>query len=280
MDMRMPESPLASSGPDGSSERAGELRRRVAKRTNAVPEEREHFETGTVLVRQGELGDRAWLVIGGTLEATLAREGRSERIGLIGPGGIVGEMSLIDAGKRTATVRALSRVTAIPISRAAFDEALETSPLVVRYLLETLIATLRRSYGLPSWERLEGSTEFRSAKHASEVLHRRVVTAGHVFFREGESPSSVCLIQSGRVRIDTAKDGPVAELGPGRIFGELAILSGKPRAATATAIEQTACEFISGRDLQSALDRTPKILRTLAYAYVRRIEKIGEFGGK
>ncbi|HRI36359.1 MAG TPA: hypothetical protein PK765_04805 [bacterium] len=93
-------------------------------------------------------------------------------------------MSLIDNGTRTATVRAIRSVEAIPIHRDTLESAFDHSPKVIRYLLETLIATLRRVYGLPSWERNEGSAGFRSVESASGILQRRVFSEGHVFFRE------------------------------------------------------------------------------------------------
>lgn len=170
--------------PASHASRMSDVRGRVAKRARTVPTEREHFAPGATLVRQGEVGDRAWLVVAGTLQVVVKTGSAERQIGRIGPGGIVGEMSLVDDGTRTATVRAETPVVAVPIGRGTFERAFEQSPPLVRYLLETLIATLRRSYGLKSWERTEGSPMFRSTRHSSVVLQRRTLAAGHVFFRE------------------------------------------------------------------------------------------------
>ncbi len=76
----------------------------------------------------------------------------------------------------------------------------------------------------------------------SEALARfvRDFEAGATLFREGEAGSEMFVVQSGGVRI--AKhvangERVIATLGPGEFLGEMAILNGKPRTATATVTE-------------------------------------------
>lgn len=64
--------------------------------------------------------------------------------------------------------------------------------------------------------------------------------AGEVLFRQGDVSTDLYHIQEGRVGISTPgteKDFPLAELGPGSLVGEMALISGPPRTATATALE-------------------------------------------
>lgn len=69
----------------------------------------------------------------------------------------------------------------------------------------------------------------------------RTCEPGDVLFRENEPGNTMFVLQSGAVRItkDTP-DGPktLAVLGPGEFFGEMAILNGKPRNATAEVTER------------------------------------------
>jgi len=66
------------------------------------------FAAGDVVLREGERGDDAYLVRGGELEIT--RTGR--RLAMIGPGAFVGEVSALTRMPRTATVRAVTDVSA------------------------------------------------------------------------------------------------------------------------------------------------------------------------
>ncbi|MGE5259884.1 MAG: cyclic nucleotide-binding domain-containing protein [Actinomycetota bacterium] len=63
--------------------------------------------------------------------------------------------------------------------------------------------------------------------------------AGDVIFAEGDKGDKMYVIRSGEVEIE--RDGKVVEtLSSGAIFGEMALIDGSPRAATARA--KTACE--------------------------------------
>ncbi len=71
---------------------------------------------GDVLMRQGEDGDRAYLVAAG--ELTVERDG--EEVARVAPGAIVGEIALLHAVPRTATVRALGPARLLAIDRDEF----------------------------------------------------------------------------------------------------------------------------------------------------------------
>jgi CRP/FNR family transcriptional regulator len=64
-----------------------------------------------------------------------------------------------------------------------------------------------------------------------------------VIFHEGDPGDALFIVQSGLVKIslpgETGDEAILATLGPGDFFGELALLDGAPRSATATALEAT-----------------------------------------
>jgi CRP/FNR family transcriptional regulator, cyclic AMP receptor protein len=70
----------------------------------------------------------------------------------------------------------------------------------------------------------------------------RTVRRGQIIFQKGDQGSYMVAVLSGRVRIsDTSPDGREITLNmidPGEVFGELALLDGKPRSADATALEE------------------------------------------
>jgi len=68
------------------------------------------------------------------------------------------------------------------------------------------------------------------------------IAAGNVIFRQGDPGDSMFIVERGRVRIVLACEGQeseVAVLGAGDFFGELSLLSGAARTATAVALEDT-----------------------------------------
>ena len=93
---------------------------------------------GHVLMREGETGAEAFLILSGTAAVSIG--GRP--VATIGAGETVGEMALIDGRPRTATVVALTDLRVLVIGRR-HAAALLDQPGVARGLLEILSARLR-----------------------------------------------------------------------------------------------------------------------------------------
>jgi ATP-binding cassette subfamily B protein len=92
----------------------GERLAQLAKRM-----EREQVAPGATLVRQGEAGERFYVVLSGLLEVT--QQGRGN-IGLLRPGDYFGEVALAMHMPRTASVRVVTPATVASCDRATFDE--------------------------------------------------------------------------------------------------------------------------------------------------------------
>jgi CRP-like cAMP-binding protein len=86
---------------------------------------REHVPAQTVIVREGEPGDRLYIVYSGEVEV-VGRDpwGHEVTIATQGKATYFGEIALLRAGPRTATVRARGPVTLYSLSRADFQELL------------------------------------------------------------------------------------------------------------------------------------------------------------
>jgi CRP-like cAMP-binding protein len=94
---------------------------------------------GTVLTRQGAAGGLAFVIASGQAEVT--RGGK--RLATLGPGDVVGELSLIDGLPRSATVKALTDLEVLEIDGRDLNKLLKKVPSVLRKLLESLAARLR-----------------------------------------------------------------------------------------------------------------------------------------
>ena len=94
---------------------------------------------GAVLCREGEVGRECFVVRGG--EATVTIDG--EPIATIGPGGVVGELALLDGEPHVATVTAATDMRLVVLSRPEFNKVLADMPTVSRGILESVGARLR-----------------------------------------------------------------------------------------------------------------------------------------
>jgi len=85
---------------------------------------RKLFKPGEVIVREGDGGDTAFMVVAGTCRAYRTDNGQQETLGTMGPGDVFGEMALILDEPRAATVEAVDRLTVLILDKATMDEGL------------------------------------------------------------------------------------------------------------------------------------------------------------
>lgn len=94
---------------------------------------------GTLIVDQGQTGKEAFVVIAG--DVTVKRNGR--KVATLGPGSVVGELSLLDHGPRTATVVCETDCTLFVLAQRQFSGVLEEVPAISRKLLAALATRIR-----------------------------------------------------------------------------------------------------------------------------------------
>ncbi|MDC0742193.1 Crp/Fnr family transcriptional regulator [Polyangium mundeleinium] len=103
----------------------------------------------------------------------------------------------------------------------------------------------------------------------------REFSAGDILCREGDPGDVMYVIQSGSVRITkmiAGEERVIAMLGPGEFLGELAILNGKPRSATATVVETTRCLLVEARTLEKMVAVNAEIAMRLIKKLAKRLD--------
>jgi CRP-like cAMP-binding protein len=103
--------------------------------------------------------------------------------------------------------------------------------------------------------------------------------AGNVLFREGETGDEMYVIQAGLVQILKQVGGgmrPLATLGRGEFLGEMAILNGKPRTATAVVLEKARCIVIDAATLEQMISNNAEIAIRLVKKLARRLDAADE----
>ena len=97
------------------------------------------LKAGTIIMDQGQTGREAYVILEGS--ATIKRNGK--KIGTAKAGTVVGELSLLDNGPRTAAVIADTDVTLLVISERALKGAIDNIPAISRKLLKALATRVR-----------------------------------------------------------------------------------------------------------------------------------------
>jgi CRP-like cAMP-binding protein len=96
---------------------------------------------GEVVFREGDDGDRLYIVAVGKVEVLRA----GQRIAELGPGECFGEMALLDRTPRSATVRTLEETTLVATARDDFNDLLDLYPALARAIAAVLAGRLREA---------------------------------------------------------------------------------------------------------------------------------------
>lgn len=106
----------------------------LAERTTEVD-----FRPGQVIVQQGQVGNGLFLVIAGTARVTTGEQ----ELAQLGPGDVIGELSVIDQEPRVATVVAIDAVNCLALASWDLLALVDSDPALARNLLSELAARLR-----------------------------------------------------------------------------------------------------------------------------------------
>ncbi|HSO23345.1 MAG TPA: Crp/Fnr family transcriptional regulator [Chondromyces sp.] len=102
--------------------------------------------TDTTIFHEGDPADSIFLVVGGRVKVvTTSSDGKEFILSVLGAGQVFGEMGLLEAAPRSASVVSITEVELLIIKRDDFDHLLTSSPGISRKLMAILSRRLRRA---------------------------------------------------------------------------------------------------------------------------------------
>jgi signal transduction histidine kinase len=102
-----------------------------------------HMSPGEVLFQEGDEGNRAYIIIDGELEILKESHGREVLLAVRGKRAVIGEMALLQALPRSATVRARSESILCAIEKEELDRLMNSSPSAMQALFQTILSRMR-----------------------------------------------------------------------------------------------------------------------------------------
>jgi HlyB family type I secretion system ABC transporter len=222
------------------------------------------YQFGDEIMRQGEDADAFYVLTSGRARV-LKQTDRGEELTLkrLAPGDEFGE-GLLQEGRRTATVRCSTAVEVLRLHGGELQKLVEEIPQL-RDSLESM-SRWRTLHGFlyqySNFGRLPSAVLNALMKRLEEVRF----AGGESILRQGDPPGPMYIVREGRVRVFT---GPperpryLAFCRQGDFFGELAILTGAPRAATAEAVSDCTTLALSAQAVAELRQRYPEFGKLL-----------------
>jgi CRP-like cAMP-binding protein/thioredoxin reductase len=194
---------------------------------------------GELILQQNDYTDSVLAVVAGTVEIRRRGEDGSEsRPAVLSAGSFFGEMGLLSGRRRNATAIAVGDSELLEIPRKAMLKLLYSAPRVKRLVDETFLLRALQNYLPPQvpvtdlW-RLVAKARVETYDKNQVVCH------------EGDPGDAFYLIRNGQVKLSKRsgdREVVVTYLVAGNFFGEVALLSDRPRAVTVTTIFP--CELV------------------------------------
>ncbi|HTQ30013.1 MAG TPA: cyclic nucleotide-binding domain-containing protein [Opitutaceae bacterium] len=225
----------------------------------------ERYAAGETVFPEGSEGNKFYLVASGLVRVSK----RGEALSDLGPGGCIGEGSLLTDHPRSATVTACQDSTLFSLTRASFSYLTEAYPDIraeLRRLHEdrrigTTTRTLERQLALHLPFLRDTADPGLIADLAGE-LRPVFCRAGEILLKEGEAGDRFYIIEHGSLQV-SRRGETLATLTTGGCLGEGALLDTATRSATATAVEDTGLLTLDRQSFHRILSCYPRVQTTL-----------------
>ncbi len=236
-----------------------------------------HVAAGTSVFREGDHDDCLYLIgMGSMLLRTRDAQGKQQVFSHLSEGDFFGERTFMSRAPHLDEAIAETDCNILVIDRITFDEWVMKYPGIQstiedfyrQRVLARVLAITPVFKGVPAEARLTLADHFCL----------RAFGKGDVIVREGETEGTFYLIRSGSVDVSTSdmgKDGDQVELGKmgeGDFFGEVALLTDKPRTATVTACEESELMELSRMDFDKIAGKFPSIRKVVEAYQKQRVQ--------
>ncbi|XP_026162303.1 cAMP-dependent protein kinase type II-alpha regulatory subunit isoform X2 [Mastacembelus armatus] len=196
------------------------------------------------IIDQGDDGDNFYVIEKGVYDIFVEKDGMSLCVGKYNNKGSFGELALMYNTPRAATIIATQEGALWGLDRATFHRLIVKNNAKKRRMYEAFIECVP----------LLGSLELSERMKIVDVLGARAFKDGERIITQGAKADCFYIVESGEVKImiksktmagqQDNTEVEVARCSRGQYFGELALVTNKPRAASVYAVGETKCLVI------------------------------------
>ena len=213
----------------------------------------EKFRKGMDIVKQGDAGDKLYIIKSGEVEVLVRSDDDMERIvAHLGEGDYFGEVALVGDVLRTATCRATTSLEVWALSKRDFNQFVK-SHLDLPEKLDSAVATMTMLKRMPLFREFE----YKQINMISSMLKSEAIPPQTTIIKQGDPGDAFYIIRSGEVVV-TAKseveEKIVGRLGAAEYFGEIALVANQPRTATVTSVSETELLRLEKRDFDTVVE--------------------------
>ncbi|HEY81034.1 MAG TPA: cyclic nucleotide-binding domain-containing protein, partial [Caldilineae bacterium] len=233
---------------------------------------------GSPIYQAGDANDGFFILEQGQVQLRSATGERD-----LQPGDVFGLAATLADKPYDATAIAQTDATLWQLTREAFETLAAEHPEFAPHLSAGLRTPLPVSDEELAIERLRALPLFtnlddHTLRAVTQRLVVRPIAAGDIIYKEGDVGDALYLVDKGRVEIvgSVSRKGQVlARINAGGFFGEMALLTGKPRSTGARAAENTVLWALYRADFEELVNVYPVIGKALSQVLQDRLGAAG-----
>ncbi|XP_060606170.1 cAMP-dependent protein kinase type II regulatory subunit-like [Ruditapes philippinarum] len=226
---------------------------------------------GEHVIDQGDDGDNFYVIDSGTYDIFVD----NKLVGKYDSSGSFGELALMYNMPRAATIVATSEGSLWAMDRLTFRRIVLKNAYEKRKVYETLLENTPMLKTLEPYERM----------NIADALFSKTYEEGSVIIKQGDSADCMYFIEEGEARVTVknmkepdSDEMEVMRCKKGNYFGELALLTHKPRAATVYAVTKTRLAVLDVQAFERLLGPCMDIMKRSIDGYEEQL--ISVFGSK
>jgi len=224
------------------------------------------FARETVICKEGEPGDSIFIISRGKIGVfRVDRRGKKIVLNELKEGDFFGEFGFFGNGRRQASVEALEDTELLEIAKKDLQEIIREFPSVSQVLfkfykervLDTLLVTSSLFQSFSPQER-------------AQILERFTMEefpAGAMVLQEGAPGDSMYIVKKGEVEVFTTDAQgaplPLSRLKEGDFFGEIALITARPRTASVKVLQPAELVRLDKKDFDQVTVNHPEVIEIL-----------------
>uniref|UniRef100_H3BC46 cAMP-dependent protein kinase type II-alpha regulatory subunit n=1 Tax=Latimeria chalumnae TaxID=7897 RepID=H3BC46_LATCH len=208
------------------------------------------------VIDQGDDGDNFYVIESGLFNIFVTRNGQQRLVGRYNNRGSFGELALMYNTPRAATIVATTEGSLWGLDRVTFRRIILKNNAKKRKMFETFVECV------PLLKYLEPAERMKIV----DVIGEKVYADGERIIAQGDKADCFYIVESGEVRImmktkNVALEVELARCKRGQYFGELALVTNKPRAASAYAVGTVKCLVMDVQAFERLLGPCMQIMK-------------------
>ncbi|XP_037946770.1 cAMP-dependent protein kinase type II regulatory subunit isoform X2 [Teleopsis dalmanni] len=217
------------------------------------------------IIRQGEDGDNFYIIETGTYKVIV----NDNHVHTYNNSGNFGELALLYNMPRAATIQAETEGLLWAMDRQTFRRILLKSAFKKRKMYESLLDSVPMLKALQNYERM----------NLADALVSKTFKSNERIIKQGDAADGMYFIEEGRVSVRMEQESgeiEISKLSKGQYFGELALVTHRPRAASVYADGDCKVAFLDSLAFERILGFLSDVLKRNVDVYEEQLANLGQ----